>query len=172
MKKPKMLWAMLLMTMALTFAGCEKDPEPAPAGDTPQSEEPQTPASIDLSNTSWNCKLENDYNYMGVTMHIVYQSFIDFYDNADGEEYVRIVVTIPAFPAYGEQVNEQVVPFTCTYDGNEVTFHYSYYFQEELYEYDNKGVYDPEAKTLTVDMNDADTEEMLGTDVAVYHRIY
>ena len=158
---------MLFVATTVALSSCKETNEPA------EPQPPQQPQNNPaLVNTSWASNIQSDYTYSGVAMHLDLQSTLDFTDLTNGEFFMDITVTVPAMPNYS-QSNNETFEFTYTFDGTQLVITGRYTDPEtgETMTYDYNAVYDPNAETITLDMDDEEMVEMMGTDILVFTRI-
>ena len=173
MKKSIKFFAMLLMATVLTFSlnSCKDEPvEPTQqqqGNETPDTPEPQN----NFNGTSWFSTLNTSTTYQGVQMNISLDADLDFIDGSTGELYMNVYVELPLMPSMNQELDESQT-FTYTVNGNIISITYQYEDQEtgETTTYTDDLVYDPASETITYDMNDADMESLLGTDVIVFSK--
>lgn len=167
MRTTKKLLALFFVATIITLSGC-KEEEPEANQNLPQ--QPQN--NPELVGTSWMSNLQSDFTYQGVAMHLDLQSTLDFNDIKNGEWFMDLTVTVPSMPNYSQNQNETFV-FTYTFDGTQLVMTQTYVNDEtgETETYDYNAVYDPNAQTITLDMDDEEMVEMMGTDVMVFTKI-
>lgn len=158
--------AIVMVAASLAFAGCKKEKvEP----DTPETPEVEKPVNI-YAGTSWTTHMEHTYYYQGaVRMDITYDLALDFLDSVSGELFHDVTVAVPNYPtaSQGYTTTEE---FTYTFSNDSVVLNCSYFDEDsgDTVEYAYVLVYDTVAKTLTLNFDDPDMEEMMGTSVAVF----
>lgn len=168
MKHAKKLLAMFLVAATVTLSGC-KDDEPTQPEQPPQ----QPQGNVELAGSSWESNLESDYTYQGVTMHVDLLSMLDFTDQTNGEIFMDLTVTVPAIPSYPPQQNSMTEPFTYTVDGVNIVMTGTYVDEEtgETETYNYTAVYDANAETITLDLDDEEMTAIIGTDIIVFTRV-
>lgn len=161
--------ATLVVAATLAFAGCKKEKiEPI----TPDPPEVETPVNI-YEGTSWTAHLENIYYYQGMLqMNVSYVLSLDFFDSISGEMFHDLCVDVPDYPA-ASQSQYMTEEFTYSFSNDSVILHCQYYDEEQgdttYYSYEL--VYDTVAKTLTMDFNDPEMEDIMGTTVVVFTQV-
>ena len=171
MRTTKKLLALFFVAAIITLSGCkEDDPE---AGPLPQNPPQQPQNNPELVGTTWMSNLQNDFTYQGVTMHLDLQSTLDFTDIKNGEWFLDLLVTVPSMPSYPGQNQNETLLFTYTFDGTAIVLTETYTNEEtgETETYDYNAVYDPNAQTITINLDDEEMVEMMGTDVMVFTKI-
>ena len=165
--------AILLVAATVAFAGCTEKDEITPITPdmpvTPDTPEEDTVENI-LNGTSWTCHLENSTYMQGIRMNITYDVFLDFNDSVNGELFHDIYYEIPAYPQYS-QGSKYTDSFNYTYYGDSCVLTCSYIDIEtgDTSAYGYTLTYDKEAGTLTLDFDNADMLDMMGTDIVVFH---
>ena len=157
--------ATLVVAATFAFAGCEKEDNIMPI--IPDTPEDDTVENIFVG-TSWTGRMENTYYYEGIQMDITYDLYLDFLDSTNAELFHDMYVYVPAYPA-ASQTQNMTETFTYTFTKDSVLLNGSYIDDETddtLY-YSYPLVYDKEANTLTIDFDDPDMLEMMGTTVVV-----
>lgn len=157
--------ATLVVAATFAFAGCEKEDNIMPI--VPDTPEDDTVENIFVG-TSWTGRMENTYYYEGIQMDITYDLYLDFLDSTNAELFHDMYVYVPAYPA-ASQTQNMTETFTYTFTKDSVLLNGSYIDDETgdtLY-YSYPLVYDKEANTLTIDFDDPDMLEMMGTTVVV-----
>ena len=157
--------ATLVVAATFAFAGCEKEDNIMPI--VPDTPEDDTVENIFVG-TSWTGRMENTYYYEGIQMDITYDLYLDFLDSTNAELFHDMYVYVPAYPA-ASQTQNMTETFTYTFTKDSVFLNGSYIEDETgdtLY-YSYPLVYDEEANTLTLDFDDPDMLEMMGTTVVV-----
>ena len=158
--------ATLVVAATFAFAGCEKEDNIMPI--VPDTPEDDTVENIFVG-TSWTGRMENTYYYEGIQMDITYDLYLDFLDSTNAELFHDMYVYVPAYPA-ASQTQNMTETFTYTFTKDSVLLNGSYIDDETgdtLY-YSYPLVYDKEANTLTIDFDDPDMLEMMGTTVVVF----
>ncbi len=155
-----------LVGAALAMTGCKKE-DPTPANtDNPGGEE--TVENV-FSGTSWVCHLENSLVQQGIQMNIYYDASLDFLDDVNAEIFQDLYIEVPAYPAASQSIN-QTDAFTYTFTPDSL-FLLATYVDEttgDTIEEVTGAVYDKEAQTITMDFDDADMEQVMGTSVVVF----
>ena len=165
MKTSKKILATLVVAATFAFAGCEKEDNIMPI--VPDTPDDDTVENIFVG-TSWTGRMENTYYYEGIQMDITYDLYLDFLDSTNAELFHDMYVYVPAYPA-ASQTQNMTETFTYTFTKDSVLLNGSYIDDETgdtLY-YSYPLVYDKEANTLTIDFDDPDMLEMMGTTVVV-----
>lgn len=163
MKRTLMTLATVAVAATLVMTGCKKD-DPI----TPETPEEETLENV-FAGTSWVSHMENSIVEQGIQMNISYDVSLDFLDTVNGEIFQDIYLEVPAFPAASQSMNETDA-FTYTFTEDSV-FLCSTYVDAQAGDtvVDSMGMaYDKEAKTLTLDFNDADMERFMGTTSVVF----
>ena len=152
--------ATLVVAATLTFAGCTKEKIHPIVPDTPGEE----PIENIFVGTSWTAHLENTYYQvqqgMNIQMDITYDLSLDFLDSTNAELFHDLYVYVPVYPAASQSQNMTE------------TFHGTYISDEtgDTLEYSYPLFYDKEANTLTLDFDDPDMDEVLGTSIVVFSK--
>ena len=161
--------ATLFVAANFAFAGCEKEDNITPI--VPDTPEDDTVENIFVG-TSWMGRLENTYYYqeqgMSIQMDITYDLFLDFLDSTNAELFHDMYIYVPSYPAASQSQN-MTESFTYTFTKDSVFLNGNYIDDETgdtLY-YSYPLVYDKEANTLTLDFDDPDMLEAMGTTVIV-----
>jgi hypothetical protein len=161
--------AIVTVAASLAFAGCKKEKiEPI----TPETPEVETPVNI-YAGTSWIAHMENTYYYEGMLqMDVTYDLSLDFLDSVSGELFHDLVINVPDYPAASQNQN-MTEAFTYTFSNDSVILKCHYYDDElgDTAYYSYELVYDTVAKTLTLDFDDPDMEEIMGTSVVVFTQV-
>ena len=161
--------AIVTVAASLAFAGCKKEKvEPI----TPETPEVETPVNI-YAGTSWIAHMENTYYYQGMLpMNVTYDLSLDFLDSVSGELFHDLVINVPDYPAASQNQN-MTEAFTYTFSNDSVILKCHYYDDElgDTAYYSYELVYDTVAKTLTLDLDDPDMEEIMGTSVVVFTQV-
>ena len=161
--------AIVTVAASLAFAGCKKEKvEPV----TPETPEVETPENI-YEGTSWIAHMENTYYYQGMLqMDVTYDVSLDFLDSVSGELFQDIAIDVPDYPAASQNQN-MTEAFTYTFSNDSVILKCHYYDDElgDTAYYSYELVYDTVAKTLTLDLDDPDMEEIMGTSVVVFTQV-
>ena len=161
--------AIVTVAASLAFAGCKKEKiEPV----TPETPEVETPENI-YEGTSWIAHMENTYYYQGMLqMDVTYDLSLDFLDSVSGELFHDINIDVPDYPAASQNQN-MTESFTYTFSNDSVILKCQYYDDElgDTAYYSYELVYDTVAKTLTLDFDDPDMEEIMGTSVVVFTQV-
>ena len=160
--------ATLVVAATFAFAGCEKDNIVPIVPDTPEDD---TVENIFVG-TSWTGRLENTYYFqeqgMNIQMDITYDLFLDFLDSTNAELFHDLYVYVPAYPSASQSQNETEY-YTYTFTKDSVYLNGSYVNEEtgDTMYYSYPLFYDKEANTLTLDFEDPDMLETMGTTVIV-----
>ena len=158
-----------MVVASLAFAGCKKEKvEPV----TPETPEVETPVNI-YAGTSWIAHMENTYYYQGMLpMNVTYDLSLDFLDSVSGELFHDLVFDVPDYPAASQNQN-MTEAFTYTFSNDSVILKCHYYDDElgDTAYYSYELVYDTVAKTLTLDFDDPDMEEIMGNTVVVFTQV-
>jgi hypothetical protein len=161
--------AIVTVAASLAFAGCKKEKiEPI----TPETPEVETPVNI-YAGTSWIAHMENTYYYEGMLqMDVTYDLSLDFLDSVSGELFHDLVINVPDYPAASQNQN-MTEAFTYTFSNDSVILKCHYYDDElgDTAYYSYELVYDTVAKTLTLDFDDPDMEEIMGNTVVVFTQV-
>ena len=161
--------AIVTVAASLAFAGCKKEKvEPI----TPETPEVETPVNI-YAGTSWIAHMENTYYYQGMLpMNVTYDLSLDFLDSVSGELFHDLVINVPDYPAASQNQN-MTEAFTYTFSNDSVILKCHYYDDElgDTAYYSYELVYDTVAKTLTLDFDDPDMEEIMGNTVVVFTQV-
>ena len=163
--------ATLAVAATLSFAGCQKEKIQPIVPDTPEEE----PIENVFVGTSWTGHLENTYFYqeqgMSIQMDVTYDLSLDFLDSTNAELFHDMYVYVPAYPAASQSQN-MTETFTYTFSKDSVFLNGTYTNSEtgETFEYSYSLVYDKEANTLTLDFDEPDMAEVMGTSVVVFTR--
>ena len=169
MKKLIKPLAILMVAATLTMVGCQKEKIEPFTPTTP----PEEPVENIFVGTSWTGHLENTYFYqdqgMRIQMDITYDLALDFLDSTNAELFHDLFIYIPAYPSASQSQN-MTEEFTYTFSKDSVFLNGSYIDEMtgDTLEYSYALVYDKEANTLTLDLDDSDMEEMMGTDIVVF----
>ena len=161
--------ATLVVASALAFAGCTKEKIQPIVPDTPEEE----PVENLFVGTSWTAHLENTYynleQGMSIQMDITYDLSLDFLDSTNAELFHDLYVYVPVYPSASQSQN-MTETFTYSFSKDSVFLHGTYINDEsgDTIDYFYTLVYDKEANTLTLDFDDSDMEEMMGTSVVVF----
>ena len=161
--------ATLVVAATLSFAGCTKEKIQPIVPDTPEEE----PIENVFVGTSWTAHLESTYYQMqqgmNIQMDITYDLSLDFLDSTNAELFHDMYVYVPAYPSASQSQNMTEV-FTYTFSKDSVFLNGTYTDSEtgETFEYSYPLVYDKEANTLTLDFDDPDMDEVMGTSVVVF----
>lgn len=160
--------ATLLVATTLAFVSCKKEENVTPINNdtTPTAEQD---GNI-LQGTAWVCHMENTYMFENVIpMNITLDASLDFNDTINGELYQEITLEVPAYPS-ANQSEDFNQPFTYTFSDNTVRLTCIYEDEEEG-EMDTLvyvGIYDKVANTISIDIDDVDMEEIMGSDLMVF----
>ncbi|MBR5352182.1 MAG: hypothetical protein IK126_00570 [Bacteroidales bacterium] len=161
--------AIVTVAASLAFAGCKKEKiEPL----TPETPEVETPEN-NYVGTAWSAHLENTYYYEGMLqMDVTYDLSLDFLDSVSGELFHDLVINVPDYPAASQNQN-MTEAFTYTFSNDSVILKCHYYDDElgDTAYYSYELVYDTVAQTLTLDFDDPDMEEIMGTSVMVFTQV-
>ena len=163
--------ATLVVAATLTFAGCTKEKIHPIVPDTPGEE----PIENIFVGTSWTAHLENTYYQvqqgMNIQMDITYDLSLDFLDSTNAELFHDLYVYVPVYPAASQSQN-MTETFTYTFSKDSVFLHGTYISDEtgDTLEYSYPLFYDKEANTLTLDFDDPDMDEVLGTSIVVFSK--
>lgn len=161
--------AIVTVAASLAFAGCKKEKvEPV----NPEAPEVETPENI-YEGTSWIAHMENTYYYEGMLqMDVTYDLSLDFLDSVSGELFHDLVINVPDYPSASQNRNKTEA-FTYTFSNDSVILKCQYYDDElgDTAYYSYELVYDTVAKTLTLDFDDPDMEEIMGTSVVVFTQV-
>ena len=172
MKKTFSFFA-IVMACLLTFSlsSCKKDPVTPPTNQNPGGEEPQV-ETLKLDNTSWTSALQSTMTMQGVTMNLDLDASLDFQDATNGEFYMLVNIEVPAMPS-ASQHQDITYLFTYTVKDNIISITYEYEDPEthETETYTDELTYNPEEQTITMYFNDAEMEEMFGTDKLVFTKV-
>jgi len=105
-------------------------------------------------------------------MDVTYDLSLDFLDSVSGELFHDINIDVPDYPAASENQN-MTEAFTYTFSNDSVILKCQYYDNElgDTAYYSYELVYDTVAKTLTLDFDDPDMEEIMGTSVVVFTQV-
>ena len=117
--------------------------------------------------------MENTYYYQGMLpMNVTYDLSLDFLDSVSGELFHDLVINVPDYPAASQNQN-MTEAFTYTFSNDSVILKCHYYDDElgDTAYYSYELVYDTVAKTLTLDLDDPDMEEIMGTSVVVFTQV-
>ena len=169
MKKSINVIATLCVAAIFALTGCEKEDNIVPIG--PDTPEDDTVENIFVG-TSWTGRLENTYYYqeqgMNIQMDITYDMFLDFLDSTNAELFHDFYVYFPAYPAASQSEN-MTEAFTYTFTKDSVFLNGSYVDGEtgDTMYYSYPLVYDKEANTLTLDFDDPEMLDMMGTTLMV-----
>ena len=169
MKSTLKTLATLVVAATFAFAGCEKDNIAPIVPDTPEDE---TPVNI-YAGTSWTAHLENTYYYEGfLRMDIDYSLSLDFLDSVKGELFHDVYINVPDYPTASQSFNE-TEEFTYTFSNDSVVLNCQYFDAEsgDTVDYAYVLVYDTVAKTLTLDFDDPEMAEMVGTTMVVFTQV-
>ena len=165
--------ATLLVAATFAFAGCEKEDNVTPI--VPDTPEEETPENIYVG-TSWSARLENNYTMQqqgfDIDMELTYDIYLDFLDSTHAELFHDLYVYVPAYPA-ASQSDNMTEELTYSFSHDSVFFNATYVDEEsgEAYEYGYVAIYDTVAKTLTMDYDDPEMEEMMGTSIIVFNLV-
>lgn len=158
-----------MVVASLAFTGCKKEKiEPI----TPETPEVETPVNI-YAGTSWIAHMENTYYYQGMLpMNVTYDLSLDFLDSVSGELFHDLVINVPDYPAASQNQN-MTEAFTYTFSNDSVILKCHYYDDElgDTAYYSYQLVYDTVSKTLTLDFDDPDMEEIMGNTVVVFTQV-
>ena len=169
MKTTRKTLAIVMVVASLAFTGCKKEKiEPI----TPETPEVETPVNI-YAGTSWIAHMENTYYYQGMLpMNVTYDLSLDFLDSVSGELFHDLVINVPDYPAASQNQN-MTEAFTYTFSNDSVILKCHYYDDElgDTAYYSYELVYDTVAKTLTLDFDDPDMEEIMGNTVVVFTQV-
>ena len=164
--------ATLVVAATLSFAGCTKEKIHPIFPDTPEEE----PIKNVFVGTSWTAHLENTYYQMqqgmNIQMDITYDLSLDFLDSTNAELFHDMYVYVPIYPAASQSQNMTEV-FTYTFSKDSVFLNGTYIDGEtdETFEYSYSLFFDKEANTLTMDFDDPDMEEVMGSSVVVFTQV-
>ena len=161
--------ATLAVAATFAFAGCKPEKIEPVTPDNPEEPGEETIENI-YAGTSWAAHLENTYLYEGVLpMEITYDLMLDFLDTVSGELFHDVTIDIPDYPAASQHMN-QTESFTYTFSNDTVVLHCEYYDEEEgdTVQYTYELTYDKEAETLTLDFNDPEMEDLMGSSMVVF----
>ena len=165
--------ATLFVAATFAFAGCEKEDNVTPI--TPDTPEEETPENIYVG-TSWAAHLENDFTMqqqgMNIDMEITYDLYLDFLDSTHAELFQDLFVYFPTYPDASQSEN-YTEEFIYTFSEDTVVLHGTYVDEEtgDTIAYTFELPYDKEAKTLTIDFEDPDMAEIMGTSVVVLNLV-
>ncbi|MBQ9865194.1 MAG: hypothetical protein IJM33_07655 [Bacteroidales bacterium] len=165
--------ATFVVAATLAFAGCEKEDNITP--NIPDTPEEETPENIYVG-TSWSAHLENNYTLQeqgyNIEMELTYDIYLDFLDSTHAELFHDLYVYVPAFPS-ASQSDNMTEELTYSFSHDSVFFNATYVDEEsgETLEYGYVAIYDSVAKTLTMDYDDPDMEEMMGTSIIVFNLV-
>lgn len=156
--------ATILVASVFALTGCGKE--------NIQPFEPVEPDTIEniYEGTAWTAHLENTYNYDGVLrMDLTYDVSLDFLDSVSGELFHEFYIDIPSHPSASqyEAISES---FTYTFHDDTVILNCVATDDEtgEEVEYSYSLRYDKDANTLTLDFDDENMTELMGTSVMVF----
>lgn len=164
--------AIVTVAASLAFAGCKKEKVEPITPETPEAPEVETPENI-YEGTSWIAHMENTYYYEGMLrMDVTYDLSLDFLDSVSGELFHDLVINVPDYPAASQNQN-MTEAFTYTFSNDSVILKCHYYDDElgDTAYYSYELVYDTVAQTLTLDFDDLDMEEIMGTSVMVFTQV-
>lgn len=165
--------ATFVVAATLAFAGCEKEDNITP--NIPDTPEEETPENIYVG-TSWSAHLENNYTLQeqgyNIEMELTYDIYLDFLDSTHAELFHDLYVYVPAYPAASQREN-YTEEFIYTFSEDTVVLHGTYVDEEtgDTIAYTFELPYDKEAKTLTIDFEDPDMAEIMGTSVVVLNLV-
>lgn len=158
--------ATIAVAATMTLAGCEKIDDVVPiVPSTPEEE----PIENIFDGTAWVAHMENTYYYEGIQMDLTLDLSLDFLDTVNAEILNDLLVYLPAYPT-ASQRESMTETFTYTYTKDSVFLVGISYGEEgdTIGEYCLGMAYDKEANTLTVDYNDEDLLDMMGSDIVVF----
>lgn len=161
-----MTLATIAVAATMLLTGCKKDDYVDPI--TPETPEEETLENV-FAGTSWVSHMENSIVQQGIQMNISYDVALDFLDTVNVEMFQDVYLEVPAYPPASQSMNETDA-FTYTFTEDSV-FLCSTYVDAQAGDtvVDSMGMaYDKEAKTLTLDFNDADMERFMGTTSVVF----
>lgn len=171
MKKTFKMLVLLVAAATLTFTACQKDdPTPDNNSTNPPSGGGEQTTNI-MANTSWESHMENVLSYSGVAMNVTFDASLDFFDEINGEFFQYVNVDVPDFPALSQQIDE-TLPYTYVYYGDSCVLNFKYFDEEEndTVSFSSTLIYDKTEQTLTMDFDDDDMAQVLGTDIVVFHK--
>ena len=161
--------ATLIVAATMTMVGCQKEKIEPITPATP----PEEPIENIFAGTWWTGHLENTYMYqeqgMAIQMEITYDLSLDFLDSTNAELFHDLYVYVPIYPAASQSQN-MTEEFTYTFSKDSVFLNGSYIDEAtgDTLDYSYALVYDKDANTLTLDLDDPEMEEMMGTTIVVF----
>ncbi|MBQ6068758.1 MAG: hypothetical protein IJK84_04575 [Bacteroidales bacterium] len=161
--------ATLFVAATFAFAGCEKDNITPIVPETPEEE---TPENIYVG-TSWVAHMENDYTLQeqgyNIAVEVTYDVSLDFLDSTLAEMFHDIYMYVPVYPAASQSFN-QTEQYAYTFSDDSL-FLSAYYIDDQSGDtvyYSYSGVHDTIANTITIDLDDPDMAEIMGTSILVF----
>lgn len=177
MKTSIKILATMLVAATFAFASCTEKEDVKPTGnerpvnDTTGHENPpvEEPVENILDGTAWVCHMEHTYYYDNIRMDISYDASLDFIDSLNGELFHEFDVVVPIYPA-ANQHEDMTEEFTYKYYGDSCVLTMPYVDDEtgETGYYTYTLIYDKDANTLTLCMDDEDMSAIMGTDIMVF----
>lgn len=175
MKKTRLFFGALSLVCLFVLAGCEKD-EVTSTQDPTEQEDPDDPPAPQgderFAGTSWMASAEGSYRYYGYNLKLDLVAALDFNMDTTGELFIELTTSIPSMPSYSPQINSTTVTFSYMFDGNQGVITERGVINGEEYTEEYIVTYDEENKTLTMDLNDDEMAEMMGSSAIVFERVY
>lgn len=165
MKLSLRTFATLIVAATLAMVACK------PEKITPDTPEEEKPVNI-YAGTTWEAHLQNNYTYQGIQMNVTYDLTLDFFDTVKGELFTDAYVYVPASPSSSQSIN-WTEPFSYTFADDSVVMT-CWWFNPDINDtsyYHYVGYYDTVANTLTIDLDDPDMEETMGTCVVTLTKV-
>lgn len=164
----KRMMAMFFVAATMVFAACgDKDNN---------SDEPQNPQGINLTDRAWKADIQTTYNYQGmVDMDIEASITVAFTNTTEGQLTVYYNISVPIMPTMNRE-DEQTEAVTYLFDGTTLTLTPTDASQEEGILGDMVMTYDQTENTFIMDIPDESYEglnlrEVLGADHLTFHEI-
>ena len=165
--------AVVMLAVAMAMVGCKKEKvEPSSPGT------PEVPVVENIfAGTSWLASVENSgtiseqgYN---ILFHVVYDASLDFIDTVNVEYYNSITVDYPGYPV-PPQSYDMTYSSSYSYAGGDTVMMYLNWEDEETGETGVDTtvlVYDKQAKTLTLFIDDPESAEILDATELVFTQV-
>lgn len=165
MKSTLKALATLFVAATLTLVACKPEKiEPETPGD-------EKPVNI-YAGTTWEAHLQNDYTYQNILMNVSYDLTLDFLDTVNGELFTDIYLYIPQMPSQSQSTN-YTEPFRYTFAGDSIVMTCAWFnpdINDSSY-YHYVGYYDTAACTITIDLEEPEMEEIMGTCVVTLTKV-
>lgn len=170
MKKTLKMMALLFVAATMTLTGCEKDPQTDNGGNGGNGGNGTNTGNI-LARTTWESNIEDTIEYSGVQMELTFNATLDFFDEKNGELFQDIYLYVPIMPSASQSMND-TEPFTYVFAGDSCVMNFEYYDEDEgdTLNYSLTAKYNRSDESLTLDFNEPEMEQIIGTDKIVFHK--